>query len=98
MLFLVRMEVRIPHDADTNQVERLKAEEKLRALELQRQGIWRHLWRVVGRYANVSVFDVRDNDELHQILSSLPLYPFLDIETIPLATHPSSLEANPELS
>ncbi|WP_084402471.1 muconolactone Delta-isomerase family protein [Cupriavidus sp. amp6] len=34
-----------------------------------------HLWRVVGRYSNVSVFDVESNDELHELLSSLPLFP-----------------------
>ena len=58
MLYLVTMEVRIPPDADRQVVERLQAEERQRAKELQRTGEWRHLWRVVGRYANVSVFDV----------------------------------------
>lgn len=54
-------------------------------------GKWLHLWRVVGRYANVSIFDVAGNDELHQILEGLPLFPFLEIETTPLAIHPSPL-------
>jgi L-alanine-DL-glutamate epimerase-like enolase superfamily enzyme len=45
-----------------------------------------------GRYANVSVFDVADHDELHAILSSLPLFPFMDIIVTPLARHPSTIE------
>jgi muconolactone D-isomerase len=75
-----------PSHADT-----LKADEKARAQELQRAGKWVHLWRVAGRYANVSVFDVTDHDELHTILSSLPLFPFMDITVTPLARHPSAI-------
>ncbi len=93
MLYLVTMEVQIPHDADPALVERLKAEERQRAQELQRSGEWRHLWRVVGRYANVSVFDVDSHQRLHEILSSLPLAPYLDIDVTPLTTHPSALSA-----
>ena len=56
-------------------------------------GEWRHLWRVVGRYANVSVFDVDSHRRLHEILSTLPLGPYLDIDVTPLTTHPSALSA-----
>lgn len=91
MLYLVQMDVRPPHDVDPERFERLKAEEKARAQDLQRQGKWRHLWRVAGRYANVSVFDVADHDELHAILSALPLFPFMEIAVTPLARHPSAI-------
>ena len=43
---------------------------------------------VVGHYSNISVFDVDSGDELHQILWSLPLFPFMTIEVTPLAEHP----------
>ena len=91
MLYLVQMEVRVPHDVDSERFEALKAEEKARAQALQRSGEWRHLWRVAGRYANVSVFDVADHDALHAILSSLPLFPFMEIAVTPLARHPSAI-------
>ena len=93
MLYLVTMEVRIPPDADQQTVGRLKAAERERAQELQRSGEWRHLWRVVGRYANVSVFDVDSHRRLHEILSTLPLGAYLDIDVTPLTTHPSALSA-----
>jgi muconolactone D-isomerase len=93
VLYLVTMEVRIPPDADQHTVERLKTAERERAQELQRSGEWRHLWRVVGRYANVSVFDVDSHRRLHEILSTLPLGPYLDIDVTPLTTHPSALSA-----
>jgi len=57
--------------------------------------VWPHLWRIVGRYSNISIFDVGSNDELHDILSSLPLYPFMTIQVTPLATHPSDLAVQP---
>ncbi len=91
MLFHVTMDVRIPHDADPARIETLKAEEKARAHELQRAGIWRHLWRVAGRYSNVSIFDVPGNAELHDILSGLPLFPFMDVTVTALCRHPSSI-------
>ena len=92
MLYHVRMDVRVPHDVDPARFERLKAEEKASAQELQRAGKWRHLWRIAGAYANVSVFDVANHDELHAILSSLPLFPFMDIAVTPLARHPSAID------
>lgn len=92
MLFHVHMTVQIPHDADPKTVERLKADEKERAQQLQRDGVWPHLWRVVGQYANISVFDVSSSDELHEILSSLPLFPYMDVEVTPLTRHPSAID------
>lgn len=91
MLFLAQMNVRIPHDADKDTIDQLKAAEKKRSAELQRSGTWVHLWRIAGRHANVSVFDVSSHDELHDILWTLPLFPYLDIEITPLATHPSAI-------
>ena len=91
MLYHVKMDVRIPHDADPGVLDRLKADEKALAQELQRAGTWLHLWRIAGQYANVSVFDVGSHDELHAILSTLPLFPFMAIEVTPLAHHPSAI-------
>jgi muconolactone D-isomerase len=91
MLFHVEMDVQIPHDLDPAEASRLKAAEKTRFQELQGSGKWRHIWRVVGQYRNVSIFDVENNGELHDILMSLPLYPFMKIEVTALCRHPSSL-------
>lgn len=91
MLYLVRMDVRIPTGADPKQMDEIKAREKAYSQELQRDGRWVHLWRVVGEYANYSVFDVGSNDELHQLLSALPLFPYMEIHVTPLAQHPSAI-------
>jgi muconolactone D-isomerase len=88
------MNVRIPHDVPNEDVTKLKQTEKQRALDLQKSGKWRHLWRVSGLYANVSIFDVSGPDELHELLSTLPLFPFMDIEVQALCPHPSALSEN----
>jgi muconolactone D-isomerase len=91
VLYHVRMDVRPPHGIDPAMFDRLKAEEKARAEDLQREGKWVHLWRIAGQYSNISVFDVGSHDELHAILSTLPLFPFMEIAVTPLARHPSAL-------
>ena len=94
MLFHVEMNVRIPATMATQEVETLKRTERDRAQALQQEGKWRHLWRIAGRYANVSVFDVTSPQELHDILSTLPLFPFMDIAVTPLCRHPSSIHSD----
>lgn len=91
MLFHVRMDVFIPHDLEPQERADLLAREKARAEEMQRSGKWPQLWRVVGEYANISIFDVDGNDELHDLLSSLPLFGYMQIAVTPLAKHPSKV-------
>ena len=55
MLFLVRMDVNLPHGMPEEQAAQIKAKEKEYAQGLQRDGRWKHLWRVVGEYANYSM-------------------------------------------
>ena len=91
MLFMVEMNVDIPLGFDADEAARLKVAEKERFQALQAEGTWRHIWRVVGQYANVSIFDVSDNAALHDILVGLPLYPFMTMKVTALCRHPSSM-------
>jgi muconolactone D-isomerase len=91
MKYLVRMDVCIPADMPGERAAEIKAAEKEYSQNLQAQGKWPGIWRVVGEYANYSLFDVENHDELHGILSGLPLFPYMDIQVIPLAKHPSDI-------
>lgn len=91
MLFHVRMDVHLPVDMDADVKADIVGREKEYAQGLQRDGRWVHLWRIVGEYANVSIFDVESNDALHDLLSNLPLFPYMDIHVTPLAQHPSAI-------
>jgi muconolactone D-isomerase len=91
MLFLARMDVQFPPHLSTEDVTCMQGLEKEYSRALQQEGRLASIWRVVGEYANYSVFDVESNDELHQILSSFPMYPFMKIKVTPLAKHPNSI-------
>jgi muconolactone D-isomerase len=92
MLFHVSMSVRLPHDVNPEEIKKLSEQEHERAKALQLARKWTHLWRVAGKYSNISVFDVESPAELHEILNSLPLYRFMEIEVTALCRHPGSVE------
>lgn len=95
MEFLVEIEVRWPPDGDKTQKDRLVAAEGRRARELAADGALLRLWRVPGRWANVGLWQAEDATALHDALSSLPLYPWLDVRVRPLARHPSDPQGAP---
>ena len=68
MLFKVEMTVRLPATMPAAEAEALKKTEREVAQGLMRQGTWRHLWRVAGRYANVSIFDVDSVEHLRDVV------------------------------
>ena len=55
MLFHVRMDVHIPLDMPADKANEIKAVEKAYSQDLQRQGKWRHIWRITGQYSNISI-------------------------------------------
>lgn len=91
MLFEVRMDVAIPTDLDPQVRDDTIAREKAYSQELQRSGEWKHIWRIVGKYSNISIFDVESTDRLHEILWNLPLFAYMDVDVTPLAPHPSAI-------
>jgi muconolactone D-isomerase len=91
MLFAVRMDVELPLDMAPGERADTLAREKAYSQELQRAGKWPHIWRLVGQYSNLSVFDVADNAELHDILWGLPLFRYMTVEVTPLCAHPSDI-------
>lgn len=91
MLFAVRMDVRIPADLDPQVRQETIAREKAYSQDLQRGGEWKSIWRIVGKYSNISIFDVESTDRLHEILWNLPLFEYMDVEVTALAAHPSAI-------
>lgn len=85
--FLVRIRNRWPVDGDTARRAELDAAEGARAAELAAEGVLVRLWRIPGRRENVGLWSAPDANALHAALSSLPFYPWLDIEVQPLADH-----------
>jgi muconolactone D-isomerase len=93
MEFLVHIEVRLPADMDSHRREGLLAAEAKRGRELLASGALKRIWRLPGRLANISLYDVPDATTLHSLISSLPLWLWMEVEVQPLAIHP--LESDP---
>lgn len=89
MEFLVRIQINWPDDAPAEERERIFAEELVAGQRLAHAGQLRRLWRIPGRWANWSLYQVADATELHAALTTLPLYPWMDIDVHPLAEHPN---------
>lgn len=92
MLFLARMDVHFPESMTPEIMADFQTREKAYSGDLQSRGIMKAIWRVVGEYANYSIFEVEDHDELHAILSGFPMFKYMDVKITPLAKHPNALE------
>ena len=66
----------------------LMAAEFERGNALAQAGLLRAIWRVPGRLANRAIWSADDATALHDALTSLPLWPYMDIAVTPLARHP----------
>jgi muconolactone D-isomerase len=88
MEFLVQIQVTLPPELSSESRQELMGREQARGRELVNEGIIRRIWRIPGRTANVGIWDAADPTALHQALSSLPMFPYIDARVTPLATHP----------
>jgi muconolactone D-isomerase len=84
----VRIQVDLPPGMSEKRKRELLAAEAQRGRELMDAGPLRRIWRVPGRTANVSLYEAADATELHGLVSSLPLWPWMNIRVEPLAVHP----------
>ena len=88
MDFLVRIRVDLPTTLDPDERRRLLAAELERGRELRAKGAIVGIWRVPGGLRNVGIWQAADATELHELISSLPAYPYISASVTPLAVHP----------
>ncbi len=88
MQFMLNIDYTAPAGFTGQETAALRAEESAHALALMEQEVLLGIWRVVGRSANISLWQARSLEELHATLSALPMYPFLKIQVTPLIEHP----------
>jgi muconolactone D-isomerase len=87
MEFLARIEQNISPDTDPERLALVKAAEAVRGRELVDAGKLRRIWRIPGRRAVYALYRVESAEELHEILSSLTLFPWMYIEVTALSAH-----------
>lgn len=82
------MSVHLPPDTPEPRRLELIESEAVRGRELIEQGALVRIWRLPGRWANVSLYRAGDATELHEFVSSLPMWPWMEVSVEALATHP----------
>ena len=88
MEFLVEIQVNLPPSLPVPDRDALLARERERGRELKSNGTIVRIWRIPGRMANVGIWRGADADAIHEALTSLPLFPYVDARVTALATHP----------
>lgn len=86
MEFLVRIEVS-NIDLPAEEEAELRSREKATGERYLRDGKLKRMWRLPGRRASLSLWEVADADELHELLAAFPVFPWMDIEVTALARH-----------
>jgi len=94
MEFLVHITIALPPGMPSDERQALYAAESARAASLAKAGRLVRLWRIPGRTANWGLWNATDATELHDALTSLPMWLYMDIEVMPLAAHPNDPAGN----
>jgi muconolactone D-isomerase len=86
MEFLVKIELGetgLPED----QMKALADREAEVGTGYRDHGVLLRIWRLPGRRASLSLWRVEDADQLHELVSGFPLFPWMDVEVTALAGH-----------
>lgn len=92
MEFLVTARASVPN-VPADELAQLRSTERARGIELLQSGALVRIWRLPGTRTSVQLYDVADPTELHTILSSLPLFPWMEITVQAFAQHPVEADA-----
>ena len=89
MEFMVHITNKFPADGDKDLLNQLVKQESARASELATKGVIKKIWRRTGQKSNVGIWVASNATELHAAISSLPFFPWLEVEIWPLSDHPN---------
>ena len=87
--FLTAFTISIPEGTSAQAVAETEAREARRAKELAGQGHLLRLWRLPGRSRALGLWNAGSPAEMQALLTSLPMDPWMTVETTPLSRHPS---------
>ena len=86
---LTTFAITIPEGTPTTTVDDIEAREAERAKELTGQGHLLRLWKLPDQPSAPGLWNAREPAEMRAILTSLPLDPWMMVETTPLSMHPN---------
>lgn len=86
--FLVNINIEWPNEMPSDRKQELTIEERRVAQSRTDEGHLVRMWRVPGRTENWGLWRAKDPTELHEILSGLPVWPYMNLKVHSLAEHP----------
>lgn len=87
MEFLININIAWPESMSRETIDELSTSERAMAADLASKGVLKRMWRVPGRLENWGLWEARDASEMHAYISNLPVWPYMDVKVITLATH-----------
>jgi muconolactone delta-isomerase len=87
--FFTTFTISIPARTPSGLVDDVDAREADRAQELADQGRLLRLWGLPGEHRTLGLWRAGSAEEMGTVLTSLPLRPWAQVETVQLAPHPS---------
>ena len=86
--FLVNIQITWPSDLPQETIDRISQEERNMAARLAEEGHLVRMWRVPGRRENWGLWRAEGATALHDIISGLPVWPYMEVTVHALAKHP----------
>jgi muconolactone delta-isomerase len=87
--FLATFAIPVPEGTPAEVIAGIEADEARRVKGLAEQGYLLRLWRLPGQGHTLGLWRVQDAAQLQAIVRTLPLDPWMTVETTPLTPHPS---------
>src|ERR1700694_4593151 len=92
MEYLVTMTTHVPDGTSEEAIQETRAREATRSQDLAGQGHLLRLWRPPvrpGEWRTLGLFAAADDDQLEEVLSSMPLRVWRTDQVMRLAAHPN---------
>ena len=93
MLFFVKGEVKGMVPLPPEQALELMVGHWETIISYRQQGKWLAGGALAGRKGGCGIWNVESAEELHTLVSQLPMFPFSELEIIPLTSHEYALES-----
>ena len=88
MEFLVKLTPHFPDTLTPEELADLLKRERARGVDLLKAEKMTRIWRLPGTSSALLLWEVAGPDELHDSLSSLPVWRYCDVEVTALMQHP----------
>ena len=87
MEFLVNIKINWPESVPEERRDHLRKTEAAHIPELANKGHLLRMWRVPGRRENWGLWQAVDATEMHEVLTSMPIWPYMDVTVHAVGRH-----------